>query len=148
MNYLFLFLAFLTGIANMVQSGVNSQLRIAIQSPMLASIISFVTGLMGLMVCYLIFNKEPIPSLDTFRGIAWWKWIGGILGAFYVLTVIFTVKEIGSANLLCLLIAGQLLAGIVVDHFGWVGFDIHPINLWRVLGIALIMGGVWLVVKN
>jgi len=148
MYYIFLFLAFLTGIANTVQSGVNSQLRIAIQSPILASIISFVTGLLALIVCYIVFNKQPVPPLDTFKDIAWWKWIGGLLGAFYVLTVIFTVKEIGPANLLSMLIAGQLLAGIIVDHFGWVGFDVHPMNIWRVLGIGLIMGGVWLVLKN
>ena len=50
--------------------------------------------------------------------------------------------------MLCLIIAGQLVAGVLIDHFGWVGFAVHSINAWRVLGIALIMGGVWLVLKN
>jgi transporter family-2 protein len=148
MYYFFLILAFLIGVTNTFQSGVNSQLRLATQNPILSSIISFVTGLVGLLACYAFFNKAPMPSLDTLRSIAWWKWLGGACGAFYVLTVIFIVKDIGPANLLCLIIAGQLVAGVLIDHFGWVGFAVHPINVWRVLGIALIMGGVWLVLKN
>lgn len=148
MNYFFLLLAFLIGVTNTFQSGVNSQLRLATQNPILSSIISFVTGLSGLLLCFLLFNKEPIPPLESFKNITWWKWLGGVFGAFYVLTVIFIVKEIGPANLLCLIIAGQLVAGVVIDHFGLVGFVVHPINAWRILGISLIMGGVWLVLKN
>lgn len=148
MNYFFLLLAFLIGVTNTFQSGVNSQLRVATQNPILSSIISFATGLSALLICYLLFNKETIPSVETFKNITWWKWLGGIFGAFYVLTVIFIVKDIGPANLLCLVIAGQLVAGVLIDHFGWVGFSVHPINAWRVLGIALIMSGVWLVLKN
>lgn len=148
MNYFFLLLAFLIGVTNTFQSGVNSQLRLATQNPILSSIISFATGLGILSICYLFFNKEPVPNLETLKGISWWKWLGGACGAFYVLTVILVVKEIGPANLLCLIIAGQLIAGVLIDHFGWVGFAVHSINIWRVLGIGLIMGGVWLVLKN
>ncbi|MEZ4905617.1 MAG: DMT family transporter [Spirosomataceae bacterium] len=146
MNYLFFFLAFLVGIANTVQSGVNSQLRIAVQNPILASIISFLIGLTALLICYALFNKAPVPSLENFRNIVWWKWIGGLLGAFYVLSVIFSVKEIGPANLLSLLIAGQLLAGIVVDHFGWIGL-MFILSIFGVSWHWAYYGGVWLVLK-
>lgn len=148
MNYFFLLLAFLIGVSNTFQSGINSQLRFATQNSILSSIISFTTGLSLLVLCYAVFNKEPIPSFDTLKNISWWKWLGGACGAFYVLTVIFIVKDIGPANLLCLIIAGQLVAGVLIDHFGWVGFAIHPINSWRILGIGLIVGGVVLVLKN
>jgi transporter family-2 protein len=148
MNYFFLFLAFLIGVTNTIQSGVNSQLRIETQNPILTSIISFVTGLLGLLVVYTFFNKAPHTSLETLRGISWWKWTGGILGAFYVMTVIVVIREIGPANMICLIVAGQLIASVVVDHFGWIGFPYHAVNAWRVLGLALIMGGVYLVLKN
>ena len=148
MQYFFLLLAFLIGVTNTFQSGVNSQLRVATQNPILSSIISFATGLCLLLVCYLFFNKESVPTLDTLKSISWWKWLGGVFGAFYVLTVILIVKEIGPANLLCLIIAGQLIAGVLIDHFGWVGFAVHSIIVWRVLGVTLIIGGVVLVLKN
>ncbi|WP_428667758.1 DMT family transporter [Runella sp.] len=148
MNYFFLLLAFLIGISNAVQGGVNSQLRLATQNPLLSSVISFGTGFIGLVFCYTIFNKDPFPSLETFRNITWWKWMGGLLGAFYIVTVIFIIKDIGPANMICLVIAGQLVAGVLMDHFGLMGFPIHTVNTWRILGIGLIVGGVVLVLKN
>lgn len=148
MYYFFLLLAFLIGVTNTFQSGVNSQLRQATQNPILSSILSFATGLCVLLICYLFFNKDSVPSFETVRSISWWKWLGGVFGAFYVLTVILIVKDIGPANLLCLIIAGQLVAGVLIDHFGWVGFTVHPINVWRVVGILLIIGGGVLVLKN
>ncbi len=148
MYYFFLLLAFLIGVTNTFQSGVNSQLRLATQNPILSSIISFTTGLAALLICYFLFNKDSVPSFETVRSISWWKWLGGVFGAFYVLTVIMIVKDIGPANLLCLIIAGQLVAGVLIDHFGWVGFTVHPMNVWRVVGILLIIGGGVLVLKN
>ncbi len=148
MNYFFLLLAFLIGISNALQSGVNAELRLATQNPLLSSVISFGTGFFGLVFCYLIFNKDPFPTLETFKNISWWKWMGGILGAFYIVTVIFIVRDIGPANMLCLVIAGQLVMGVLMDHFGLMGFPVHTINVWRILGIGLIVGGVVLVLKN
>jgi bacterial/archaeal transporter family-2 protein len=148
MNYLFLLLAFLIGVTNIIQSGVNSQLRISVQSPLLASVISFITGLIGIGLCYLVFDKNPAPTLNTLGQISWWKWTGGVLGAFYVLVVVLVVRDLGSANMVCLIIAGQMLATILIDHYGWVGFPVHSINTWRVVGMALIAGGVYLVLKN
>jgi bacterial/archaeal transporter family-2 protein len=148
MNYFFLLLAFLIGVANTVQSGVNSQLRVELQNPILASIISFSTGLVALLICYAFFNKGTGTSPETLRAIDWWKWTGGVLGAFYVLTVIFIVRDIGPANMVCLIIAGQLIGTLVIEQFGIIGFSVHPINGWRVLGMALVVGGVYLVLKN
>ncbi len=148
MNYFYLFLAFLIGVANSIQSGVNSQLRIDTKNALLSSVISFGTGFLALIICYLFFNKEPIPSLENFKNISWWKWMGGLLGAFYIVTVIITVRDIGPANMLCLIIAGQLVAGVLIDHYGLMGFPVHTINTWRIVGVGLIVGGVYLILKN
>lgn len=148
MNYLFVILAFLIGVTNIIQSGVNSQLRIEVQSPLLASLFSFITGLIGLSLCYAVFDKHPMPTINTLSQISWWKWTGGLLGAFYVLVVVLAVRDLGSANMVCLIIAGQMLATILIDHYGWMGFPVHSINLWRVAGMALIAAGVYMVLKN
>ncbi|MFN4144419.1 MAG: DMT family transporter [Runella sp.] len=149
MNYFFFLLAFLVGVANATQSGINSQLRIELQNPFLASVISFATGLLTLMVCYAFFQKTTTPiSLETLRNISWWKFMGGPLGAFFVLSVIFIVRDIGPANMICLAIAGQLATSIIIDHFGLIGFPVHSLNVWRVLGMGLIVVGAYLVLKN
>src|SRR5919108_3997232 len=75
----------------------------------------------------------------------WWVWIGGILGAFYVLGSIVTAPKLGAATLVALILAGQAIASLLVDHYGWVGFEGHPITLVRVAGVVLLAGGVALV---
>lgn len=147
MNILYYIFAFLTGIANSTQSGVNSQLRQGLQNPLLAAVGSFCVGLTALLIMQITVGS-PAPSLDTVRQISWWKWTGGLLGAFYVMTVIITVPKVGPANMLSLSVAGQLLTAVLLDHFGLLGFPLHPANVWRLLGIVLIIGGVLLVVRN
>lgn len=147
MQYIFYILALLTGVAMSIQSGVNSGLRQGIGNPLLAAVISFGTGFLALIVVQLSVGN-PTPTLEAVRQISWWKWIGGLIGACYVTTVIVTITKIGPGNLLSLSVAGQLIAAIVLDHYGLLGFAPHPANAWRLLGVLLIIGGVILVVKN
>lgn len=147
MSLLFYVLAFLTGVAMSVQSGVNSGLRHGLGNPLLAAVTSFGSGFLALILVQLSVGN-PLPTLDTIRQISWWKWMGGLIGACYVTTVIVTITKIGPGNLLSLSVAGQLIAAIVLDHYGLLGFTPHPANTWRLLGVALIIIGVLLVVKN
>jgi bacterial/archaeal transporter family-2 protein len=147
MNYVYIILAFLTGIAISVQAGVNANLRQSLTNPVLAAAISFGTGFISLLIM-LLASGASMPSFDAVRQISWWKWTGGIIGAVYVTTVIVSVPKIGTANLVSLSVAGQLLAAVVLDHYGLLGFALHPANGWRLLGMGLIVGGVLLVVRN
>lgn len=147
MNYVYILLAFLTGIAISIQAGVNANLRQSLTNPVLAAAISFGTGLIALIVM-LLASRASVPSIEAIRQISWWKWTGGLIGAVYVTTVIVSVPKIGTANLVSLSVAGQLLAAVVLDHYGLLGFALHPANGWRLLGMAVIVVGVLLVVRN
>ncbi|MDB5239738.1 MAG: hypothetical protein JWP57_363 [Spirosoma sp.] len=147
MNYFYMLLAFLTGIAISVQAGVNANLRQSLANPVLAAAISFGTGFVALLIM-LLASRASTPSLEAVRQVNWWKWTGGIIGAVYVTTVIVSVPKIGTASLVSLSVAGQLLAAVVLDHYGLLGFALHPANGWRLLGMALIVAGVLLVVRN
>ena len=96
----------------------------------------------------LFASGASAPSLDAIRQVSWWKWTGGLIGAVYVTTVIVSVPKIGTANLVSLSVAGQLLAAVVLDHYGLMGFALHPANGWRILGMIVIIAGVVLVVRN
>lgn len=147
MNYLYLLLAFLVGLAITVQAGVNANLRQAMASPILAAAISFGSGFVILVLLFLA-SGSVAPSFDTIRQVSWWKWMGGLMGAVYMITVIVSVTKIGTANLVSLSVAGQLVAALVLDHYGLLGFAHHPANSWRLVGVVLIIAGVLLVVKN
>lgn len=147
MNYLYLVFAFLVGLAITVQAGVNANLRQAMASPFLAAAISFGSGFIALVLMFLA-SGGSIPATETIRQVSWWKWTGGIMGAIYMITVIVSVSKIGTANMVSLSVAGQLVAAVVLDHYGLMGFSVHPANSWRLLGILLIVAGVLFVVKN
>jgi bacterial/archaeal transporter family-2 protein len=148
MNLFFYFLAILCGVGTAVQSGVNSELKKSINNPILAAIISFSVGLLSLLILYPIFSKSSLPNFATLKTLEWWKWTGGLFGAFFVTSVIFSIQKIGSANMTALIVGGQLLMVMVIDHYGLLGFNIHSINIWRVLGGILIVVGVYLILKN
>lgn len=147
MNLIYLLFAFLIGLAITIQAGVNANLRQAMANPILAAVVSFGSGLVALILM-LLATGGKVPPLETIKQISWWKWTGGVMGAVYMITVIVSVQKIGTANLVSLSVAGQLMAAIILDHYGLMGFSLHPANGWRLLGVMLIVTGVVLVVKN
>ena len=147
MNVIYLFFAFLIGIAITVQAGVNANLRQALSSPVLAAVVSFGSGLGGAGTDAAGIGRVGTHSGHNQAG----KLVemdGGLMGAVYMITVIVSVQKIGTANLVSLSVAGQLTAAIVLDHYGLLNFAVHPANGWRMLGVGLIVAGVLLVVKN
>ena len=124
-----------------VQFGINAQLASWVGSPLRATLVSFVVGAAVLVVATLIFARG-LPAPDRLGGAPWWVWVGGVLGALYVLGSVVTAPKLGAAALFAFILAGQALASLAVDHFGWVGFDEDPITPGRLLGMALVAAGV------
>jgi len=85
------------------------------------------------------------PAAERVSSAPWWVWLGGALGAFYVLGSIVAAPRLGAVTLFVVILAGQALASLAVDHFGWVGFEEHPVNALRLAGVALLAAGVALV---
>ncbi len=98
-------IAFISGLLIAVQAGVNSQLRVTLQHPILAALISFLIGSFLLVGVYIFSAKSQVP-LATVQLTDWWKLTGGALGAFYIVSIILVAPKIGAANALCFAIAG------------------------------------------
>jgi transporter family-2 protein len=126
MKILFYLLPVFAGIAITIQSGVNSQLRTAIQHPLMAAFISFVVGTIALAVL-LIFSKDTIPGLSQYADVNWYKYTGGLLGAFVVTVTLVSVSQIGAGNMFVLIVAGQLITAVLMDHFGVLGLKQDPV---------------------
>lgn len=82
------------------------------------------------------------------RGLAPEYLVGGILGAIYVTTVLVTVRSLGAGGVTAATITGQLAMSVAVDHFGWLGVEPDPISLEKVIGLALLAGGTYLLVRE
>ena len=123
------------------QAGVNAQLAEYLGSPMRAALVSFVVGVLVLLPLVAVFERG-LPAAERVSAAPWWAWLGGALGAFYVAGSITSAPKLGAVTLIGVILAGQALASLVVDHFGMVGFDEHPATLGRVAGLLLIALGV------
>jgi bacterial/archaeal transporter family-2 protein len=73
---------------------------------------------------------------------------GGLIGALYVGSIVFTVRELGAGGLTAATISGQLALAVVIDHFGWLGVARSPVTASKLLGIALLGLGTWFVVRD
>ena len=127
-----------------IQFGINAQLATWLHSPLRATLVSFAVGTVALFAVMLAAYRDW-PSGGSVAGAPWWVWTGGLLGAFYVLGSVVTAPKLGAATLVAVILAGQAIASLLVDHFGWVGFEENPVTPGRLLGIALVAAGVALV---
>jgi len=139
-----LILAFAAGAVLAVQAAVNARLGEKLGNASLAALASFVIGLIGL-VLYLLVIRTPLPASATLLRVPLWAWTGGLLGALYVVVTIVSVPKIGVGTLTGLVIGGQITLSMLLDHFGLLGLERHPISAGRLAGAALLLLGVFLV---
>jgi bacterial/archaeal transporter family-2 protein len=146
MDLVYVLIALVAGACAPTQAGINSQLRLWTHDPVLAAMISFFVGTVAL-AAYVLLLRVPFPPIKTMPELPLWLWSGGLLGAFLVVVSIVLAPKIGAANLMGLMIAGQMVSSIVLDHFGVVGYEIHPTTVWRLIGVAFLVAGVVLIKK-
>ena len=142
--WLLYLLALGAGISVATQQVLNGNLRSALNSPAWAGLVSYLGGLLTMAVV-LVATRESMPSWKLVTAVPWWAWSGGVLGGVFILLMILLLPSLGAATLLALVVAGQMTAGIAMDHFGLFGLTQHPVSISRLAGIALIIGGVLLI---
>ena len=128
------------------QAPLNSQLGRAVgglQASVVALAISFVALLTLAAVTGGVGGIRRIDEAPWHVAIG-----GGIVGACYVGSIVWTVRALGAGGLTAVTIAGQLGLAVVIDHYGWLGVDRSPITLAKVAGIALLALGTWLVIRD
>ena len=144
MKHILLLLAFGAGCCLPVQAGINTLLRRFLGEPMQAALVSFAVGTLALWL-YSLAARHTWPPLSQLSAVPWWMWTGGILGAIFVSCTIFLAPRLGAATMTAVMLSGQLVASVLLDHFALVGFPEHPVSPLRLVGIGLLFAGAWLV---
>jgi bacterial/archaeal transporter family-2 protein len=141
-----LVLAVIGGVLLAVQAPTNALLGKASGSPIVAAFISFVIGSAALGAAVAASSGRLFaPDL---RHVPWYAWVGGFYGAFFVAVAAFAAPRVGVGVLLTAAVAGQLAAALVLDHFGLLGLDRHPVTLTRAAGLVLVLVGAVLVRRS
>ncbi|MFZ0132344.1 MAG: DMT family transporter [Desulfobacterales bacterium] len=140
----YLILALAAGACLPTQAGINAHLNLWTRSPVLAAAISFAVGTLALIL-YALVRRIPVPGFGGLSAYPWWVWSGGFLGAFFVATTVVLAPRLGATSMLAFIVAGQMLASLVLDHFGLIGYAVEPVNFWRLTGALMVVGGAVLI---
>src|SRR5262245_63754189 len=102
----------------------------------------------AIAIAALLVARRSLAGIADATETPKWMWLGGLFGAFVVLTITVTAPRIGVAAVVALLIAGQLGMGALIDRFGWFGVEKGPLGATRLAGIALLAAGTALVLRK
>ena len=137
----------LAGATLAVQVGLNATMRDHAGSPMAAALVNFAVGTVFLFVAVLL-GRNSLAAVAGAAGAPWWAWAAGILGGLYIAASAAFGPMIGGATFLALIVAGQMVAAIALDHFGWLGFPVRPLDAWRAAGALLVVAGMFLLARG
>lgn len=143
---LFVVLALCAGMMIPFQSAMNAHLGKSLQSPYFSTLTVFVVAMTGLLVYILLF-RHSVPALQNFKAAPVWSYLGGVLGAAYILLIVICAPRLGIGNVTVMVLAGQIVAAVLIDHWGLLQTPVHPISWPRVAGLLLMAAGVYLVKK-
>jgi transporter family-2 protein len=144
MDLLLLGVAVMLGVAIGLQPTINARLGNFTGEAALAALISTLTS-STCLILYILILRPELPSWGQLRVGPWWMWTGGIIGAIYVAISLNIAQRLGATVLVAVVLIGQMVAAIVIDHYGLLGLDQQEISPLRILGVIFLIVGVILI---
>ncbi|GAA3607864.1 DMT family transporter [Secundilactobacillus similis DSM 23365 = JCM 2765] len=136
------------GVGLPMQTSVNSRLRQSLGSPFWASFISFLIGTLFLAAITLFEQHTLLIASTVITTQPAWLWLGGLFGVVYLTGNIVLFPKIGSVQTVIMPVLGQILAGLLIDNFGWFHSPVSQLTLVRGLGALLVLVGVIITVAG
>jgi len=142
-----MFLTLLVGGLMPVQAVLNTRLGRQIGGPLMGSLMSFTVGLICLLVLNLATNSSAVINLKVSATGPWYIWLGGFIGAIFVGYITWVNQQQGIALTFALAVSGQMFLSLLIDHYGLFGAAVRTITVEKIIGVALIIGGIVLIKK-
>lgn len=139
-SFLLIVVAALAGAAVPFQGGANSALGRALGHPLWATLASLAVSALCILPVLMVL-RVPLPTLGGLAGQPKWIWVGGIAGAVYVTAAILLMPRLGAASFMIAVIAGQVVAALVIDWTGAVGLEPRSVDGTRLVGTAIVLIG-------
>lgn len=138
-------LGLIAGAASPTQASVNGRVREEVRSPYISSVISFTVACLLMVIILLAAEHTLYIPLGTIAAEPFWIWLGGTCGTVIVILNIICLPHLGSAKNVMLICFGQIMTGLIVDHFGLFYSPQVSISLRRAAGAVLVIIGIALV---
>lgn len=139
-----LLLAVIAGAVVPFQSAINANLGRGLGHPLWATLASLLVSILVLLPIMLAM-RVPLPSVAFISKAPLWMWAGGAFGVCFISLALVLLPKLGASGFMALALAGQVVASLVLDHFGWFGLVQRQVSLPRVLGVVMLIGGVVLI---
>jgi transporter family-2 protein len=146
-NLLFAALAIITGALIPVQAATNAAFSKSIGNPYITALSVFSIGLASIIV-FLLATRTPLPSFGKLTAAPLFSYAGGLIVATYVVMITILTPRLGVGAAIGLIVTGQILCAVLIDHFGMLNAAVKPITLTRLLGMLLMIAGVYMVMKK
>jgi len=124
----------------------NNTLRVSLENPWLASLVSFLP-IVALLACLIMCLPHPLPTERGLAQMPWWAPLGGVVGAFAVIAGLLFVGKVGAGAFAGLTITANILMSLAIDRFGLFGMQVHELSAGRIAGAAFMVAGITLISK-
>ena len=145
MGFVWSMVGIVAGMLIALQAPINAQLSRALGMPIAAAAASFVAGAVVLFALTLVISQAQGISIAWRVPPLWMFVVGGCLGAAFVTCALVLTPKLGAAATMAFIVAGQLLAGLLLDHTGYFGLAVREITLGRMAGAVMLLAGALLI---
>jgi transporter family-2 protein len=146
MRIVLLVATFVIGLLLALHLAMNAAAGRALANPRVGNMAFWISG--AIIATILGLSAWRTDTLAAARTLPPWLWLAGALGACLILGIAMLIPELGAGSVMAVLLAAQLLGGMMLSHFGVLGSPVEKINVVRVVGTILMMTGVMLVVRG
>jgi transporter family-2 protein len=146
-DIIYLSLALITGALIPVQAATNAAFSKSIGNALATGLMVFIVGLAG-MTLFVLLSRTSFPARQQLTAAPLYSYLGGIIVAAYVVMITILVPRIGVGTAIGLIVTGQIICAVLIDHFGLFNVAVRAIDLTRFAGIILMIAGVYLVMKK
>ncbi|MEU6185309.1 DMT family transporter [Nocardia sp. NPDC047038] len=126
------------------EAGCQNTLMNHMKNMWLCAVISYAVALTGFSIFLALSSKTPWPTLDDVRNMPWWAPFGGLLGGAAVMGMIAVARHVGVATFSALVIVGEMVVAVIMDHFGLMGFEERSASVPRLVACGLITLAIYL----
>ena len=141
---LFISIAFVTGSLIPLQLVFNAQLGSVTRSPYSAGLLIMIVGFITMSLVVLVM-RPTFPSVSELTAAPPTAFLGGVIASIYMVAIIFVSPKLGVGLTTALILCGQLVMALALDHFGAFGNPQLSLNMWRVSGVLLMLAGVYVI---
>ena len=142
----YLLITVLMGLLVPIQTAANSRLRATVGEAYLSTLISFSVSTLFLLTVALVAGISVFPTEEMLHAAPWWSWLGGIIALLTITSTIYMFRELGQLQTMVIPLFSQLIFCLAIDHFGWFGAQVIPMNTNRLAGALLLVVGIILIV--